>query len=217
MFIKRIIYGFLLVFSSYVYSQSEDRLNSLPAIKADSLIHSALNINHYEKKTEIDEIHNLYKLTVWHFAPGVSYDFIRNRYYLTINTAGLVTHFVSKKQERRRIGAIERKYKAKDISDELRISNLIMSIQADYQDLLMSKKAVQNDVDIFLIHKEQYEQNEIDTEKFLTSKKSIITSIKNHNSAVTSLYKDILNLSSVCNSPISADLNDMYFTTDFID
>ena len=217
MLIKRYLYGLLLVISSLAYSQSESRLNSLPAIRADSLIHSALKLNHYDRQTEIDEIQNIYKLSIWHFAPGVSYDFIRNRCYVTINTAGLANYYVSKKQERRRVGAIERKYKAKDIYDELRISNMIMSIQSDYQDLLLSKKAVQNDVDIFLIHKEQYEQNEIDTEKFLTSKKSIITSIKNHNSAVTALYKDILNLSSVCNSPISTDLNQLYFTTDFID
>ena len=119
--------------------------------------------------------------------------------------------------EKRRLGVIEHKYKVKDLSDELRISNQILSIQADYKDLLLSKKAVQNEFDIFLIHKEQHAKNEIDTEKYLNSQKTIITAIKNHNSSVTSLYKNILNLSSICNSPISADLDALYFSLDFID
>ena len=70
--------------------------------------------------------------------------------YLTVSTSGLVNHFVSKKQEKRRIGAIERKYKAKDISDEYRISNLIMAIQVDYQDLKLSKIAVLKEIEIIL-------------------------------------------------------------------
>jgi len=209
--------NFFLSVSLQLLSQHNGQDNTLLNIKTDSLINNALTINLFDKQTEISEIKDLYKLSVWHFAPGVSYDFMRNRYYLTISTSGLVNHFISKKQEKRRIGAIDRKYKAKDISDEYRIANLIMAIQADYQDLTLSKKVVLNEIEIFKIHKEQYSRNEIDTEKYLTSQRNIINSIKNHNSSVTSLYKDILNLSSICNSPVSADLSQLYFTLDFID
>jgi hypothetical protein len=185
-------------------------------MQADSLIENLHLTNAFDRETEIGEIRNLYKLSLWHFAPGVSYDFIRNHYYLTVSTSGLVNHFINKKQERRRIGAIERKYKAKEISDELRISNLLLAIRADYQDLQLARQAVQIEIDIFLIQKEQYEKNEIDTEKFLTAKKNIINTIKNHNSAVTELYKQILNLSGICNASIPADLKDLYFSLDFL-
>ena len=191
--------------------------NSLLDIKADTLIFNVLTYNDFEKQTEISEIKNLYKLSVWHFAPGISYDFMRNRYYLTVSTSGLVNHFVSKKQEHRRVSAIERKYKSKQLADELKVVNKLMSIQADYQDILLAKQVVQIEIDIFRIHQEQYTQNEIDTEQFLNSKRSIINSIKNYNSAVTGLYKEILNLSSICNSNISADISDLYFSLDFIE
>jgi len=209
--------NFFLSVSLHVFCQSNGQANTILPVQSDTLIFNVLSSNLYDKQTEIDEIKNLYKLSIWHFAPGISYDFIRNRYYLTLSTGGLVNHFVSKKQEKRRIGVIERKYKAKDFADELRVSNQVLSIQADYQDLLLSKKALLNEIEIFFIHKEQYAQNEIDTEKFLTSKKNIITSIKNHNSSVTSLYKHILNLSSICNVPLSADLNDLNFDINCID
>ncbi|MDR0572655.1 MAG: hypothetical protein LBG96_01250 [Tannerella sp.] len=171
--------------------------------------------NTFDKETEIGEIKDIYKLSVWYFAPGISYDFIRNRYYLTVSTSGLVNHFIGKKQEKQRISAIERKYRAKEIADELRVSNLILAIQADYQDLLLAKQAVQ--IDIFIIQKEQFEENEIDTEKFLNAKKNIISTVKNHNSAVTDLYKQILNLSGICNYSIPADLNSLYFTLNFLE
>ena len=211
-------YVFMLCFVNYVHSQSKERQQYLPDIRADSLIYNALILNAYDKQTEIEEIKNLYKLSIWHFAPGISYDFIRNRYYLTVGTSGLVNHFVNKKMEQRRLGVIDRKYKAKDITDELKVSNQILSIQADFQDLIFSKKAVQKEIEIFLIHKEQFAQNEIDTEKFLNSQKNIISSIKNHNSSVTTLYKNILTLSSICNTPISADsLDELYFSLNILD
>jgi hypothetical protein len=169
-------------------------------------------VNSFDKETEIGEIKNLYKLSIWHFAPGISYDFIRNNYYLTVSTSGLVSHFINKKQETRRIHAIERKYKAKDLADELKISNLVLAIKADYQDLILAKQAVKLEIDIFMIQKEQFAKNEIDTEKYLTAKKNIINTVKNHNSTITELYKQILNLSGICNYSIPADLSDLYFT-----
>ena len=212
-----VLYAMLILFSSHVRGQTNEQLRYSLNIKADSLIFNVLNANSFDKQTEVDEIKNLYNLSPWHFAPGLSYDFIRNRCYLSISTSGLVSHFVNKKMEKRRLGVIDRKYKVKDLSDELRVSNQILSIQADHQDLLLSKKAVCNEIEIFLIHKQQFANNEIDTEKFLNSQKSIINAIKNHNSSVTALYKNILNLSSICNYPISADLDDLYFSLDFMD
>ena len=207
----------LLSISLSVTGQLNGQANGLLNIRADTLIFNVLNTNDFDKQTEIEEIQNLYKLSVWHFAPGVSYDFIRNRYYLTVGTSGLVNHFISKKQETRRISAIERKYKAKQLADELKVTNQLLSIQADYQNILLSRKAAQIEIDIFIIHKEQYAKNEIDTEQFLSHKRNIINVIRNQNSAVTGLYKEILNLSSICNSTISADLSDLYFNLDFIE
>jgi hypothetical protein len=200
-----------------VLAQSNGQDTTLLNIRADTLILNLHNSNDFDKQTEIDEIKDLYKLSIWHFAPGISYDFIRNRYYLTISTSGLVSHFISKKQEKRRVSTIERKYKAKLFGDEIKVTNSLLAIQAGFQDLLLAKKAVQIEIDIFLIQQEQYSKNEIDTEKYLTAKKNIINTIKNHNASVTELYKEILNLSSICNSHISADLSNLYFDLRFLD
>jgi predicted hydrolase (HD superfamily) len=185
-------------------------------IDSDTLIANALSLNDFDKQTEIEEIKGLYKLSAWHFAPGISYDFIRNRTYLTVSTSGLVNHFFGKRQENRRIGAIERKYKARDLADELKINNRVLAIRAELTDLQLAKKVVQIDIDIYKIQNEQYEKHEIDTEKFLNSKRNIINTIKNHNSNVTGLYKQILELSAICNSQIPADLSNLYFDLDFI-
>jgi len=186
-------------------------------IDTDSLILNSLSINDFDKQTEISEIQGLYKLSPWHFAPGLSYDFVRNRYYVTLSTSGLVSHFLGKRQERRRVSAIERKYKAKDLSDELRINNKVLAIQADYTDLILAVKVVQIEIDIFLIQKQQYQNNEIDTERFLTAKRNIINTVKNHNSAVTGLYKNILDLSNSTDSTIPVDLSSLYFDIEFLD
>jgi hypothetical protein len=187
------------------------------SIDVNNLIMNAQLVNNFDKKTEIGEIKDLYKLSVWHFAPGISYDFVRNRYYLTVSTSGLVNHFIGKRQEKRRINSIERKYKAKNIGDELKISNQVLAIQADHKDLILAKQIVQIEIDIFMIQKEQYERNEIDTEKFLTSKKNIINTIKSHNSAVTELYKKILELSTMSDTPIRLDIDNLYFDLDFLE
>jgi hypothetical protein len=208
---------FFLSFSLLAKSQEGRQPDRLLNIRADTLILNVLSANDFDKETEISEIKNLYKLSVWHFSPGISYDFVRNRYYLTVSTSSLVNHFVSKKQEKRRVSAIERKYKAKQLADELRVTNQLMSIQAEYQDIIMSKRIVLIEIDIFLLHQEQYSKNEIDTEQFLTHKRNIINVIKNHNSAVTNLYKEILNLSSICNTPLSADLSNLQFDLNFIE
>jgi len=216
--IKRLVIALVLLMFVLLtaFGQSEHK-DLILNIKTDTLIHNIHNINSFEKETEISEIKNLYKLSIWHFAPGISYDFIRNRYYLTISTSGLVTHFANKKVEKRRLGSIERKYKARDLGDEFRVSNLVMGIEKDYQDLILAKKVVDIEIEIFIIQQQQYKENEIDTEKYLTSKKNIINSIKQHNNSVTNLYKQILNLSSICNTTISADLSELYFTIDFIE
>jgi len=209
---------YLTFFLSYAAAASAQEDTTLFQINVDQLITNAISSNHYDRQTEIDEIKDLYKLSPWHFAPGISYDFIRNRYYLTISTSGLVSHFLGKRMETKRISAIERKYKARDLADELKINNRVLAIQSDIKDLKLAKKVVQIEIDIFLIQQEQFAKNEIDTEKFLNSKKNIINTIKNHNSSVTALYKDILELSAICNTPTPADLalSDYYFSLDFL-
>jgi hypothetical protein len=191
--------------------------DSVLLFNVDDLIVNAQLINKFDKNTEIGEIKDLYKLSIWHFAPGISYDFIRNRYYLTISTSGLVNHFIGKRQEKRRINTIERKYKAKNLADELKINNHALAIQADYKDLVLAKQIVQIEIDIFLIQKEQYIKNEIDTEKFLTSKKNIINTIKTHNNTVTELYKKILEISNMSDTPVQLDLSNLYFNLGFLE
>jgi len=209
-----IVWGGIIFPSVTLHAQERIFWNLDP----DTLINQALSLNYFDKQTEIEEIKNVYKLSLWHFAPSLSYDFIRNRYYVSLSTAGLVSHFVSKKQENRRMGAIERRYKAKNIADELKVNNLVLAIEADFQDILLNRKATSIEIELFLIKKQQYAENEIDTETYLTAKSHIINRIKLHNSSVTELFKNILNLSGICNVPIPADdTKQLYFTLEFLD
>jgi len=80
----------------------------------------------------------------------------------------------------------------------------------------MAKKVVQIEIDIFLIQAEQFRKNEIDTETYLNAKKNIINTIKNHNSSVTAIYKQLLELSAICNTTIPADFNQFYFSLNFL-
>ena len=163
----------------------------------DDIFLNIKDLNEKERFTEIREIKGIYKLSVWHFAPSVSYDFIRQSYYLNISSSHLVSHFIGKRQENRRIGTINRKYNTKNNSDEIKLRNQILSIQADYQDLLLSHQVIKIEVEAFLINKEQFEKNEINTESFLNSKSNIINKIKNFNSDVTTLYNKLLTLSDL--------------------
>ena len=97
------------------------------------------------------------------------------------------------------------------------INNKVLAIQADHTDLILAVKVVQIEIDIFMIQKQQYDNNEIDTERFLTAKRNIINTVKNHNSAVTALYKNILDLSNSTDSTIPVDLSSLYFDIDFLD
>ena len=213
---RKILYILLIItiLGSVVNAQID---NLSLVIDTDSIILNSISLNNFDRQTEIDEIKGLYKLSPWHFAPGLSYDFIRNRYYITLSTSGLVSHFLGKRQENRRVSAIERKYKAKDLADQLRINNKVLAIQADHTDLILAVKVVQIEIDIFLIQKQQYENNEIDTERFLTAKRNIINTVKNHNSAVTGLYKNILDLSNSTDSTVPVDLSSLYFDIEFLD
>jgi hypothetical protein len=209
---------FLILFLFITLHTAITHAQQIPNFYPEIFQQNISDLNNENRRTELFEIKDFYKLTPWHFAPGLSYDLITQRYYFTVSTSGLVDYFQNKKQQKRRISAIERKYKTKNSTDENRINNKILSIQANYQDIILGKKATQIEIDIFKIQKEQYQKNEINTENFLTAKKNIINTVKNHNSTVTALYNKIIELATECNTAaVDINLSDLYFSLDFID
>jgi len=95
--------------------------NVASELRLDSLIvklHDAIEL---QISIELEEIRGVYRLTWWHFVPSLNYDFIGNRYFVTISSSPLVANMISKRQETRRLSAAERKYDNQIKTAEIRL------------------------------------------------------------------------------------------------
>jgi len=200
---ERSITIFFLIFST---------LNTLAqetaTLKIDTLIfnlHEAIDL---QRSIEIEEIKGVYKLTPWHFAPNLNYDFINNNYYVTISTAPIISNMIGKRQEVRRISAANRKYDNQAKTAEIRLKSLCLSVNQRIVNLQLSYHIVTNDIDIFNINHTQYINNEIDTETFLKLKSAILNKIKNHNTEVSDIQKLLLEIALLTETELFLDLTE---------
>jgi len=200
---KLIAIIFLLIFSLLYTCAQETAI-----LQVDTLVvklHSAINT---QRAIEIEEIAGVYKLTPWHFAPSLNYDFINNNYYVTISTSAIVSTMISKRQETKRISAANRKYDNQSKTAEIRLKSLCVSVNQRLTNLQLSYHIVNNDITIFEINHTQYKNNEIDTENFLKLKSAILNKIKNHNSEVSDIQKLILEIALLTETEIFLDLTE---------
>ena len=204
---KRFFIGFAFLASLPSYSQN---IGIDALLQLDSLIFRLHQSLSEQKDIEVSEIKGVYKLTFWHFVPSLNYDFINNKYYFTISSSAFVSNMISKRQERRRLSSIDRRYTLLEKNSELKLKSLYSQLLHRLTDLKLSFEIVTNDIEIFKIRRQEHTNNEIDTESFLTSRSSILNKIKSHNSDVSDIQKFMFDIEQLTSFSFDLDLLPFY-------
>jgi len=195
------IYGFLLV--SYVaYSQHDETY-----LQLDSLLVKLHDVIYLQKDIEIEEIKGVYRLTAWHFLPNLNYDFINNNYYVTVSSGPIISNMINKRQETRRLSALDRRYDNQIKSSEIRLKQLYLSLHQRITNLQLSHEIVLNDVEIFKIKLQQHVNHEIDTETFLRERSTILNKIRSHNSDITEIQRSLYEIELLTETELQIDLS----------
>jgi hypothetical protein len=182
----------------------------------DTLVILLSDVLDQQKEVEIEEIKGVYKLTFWHFIPSVNYDFINNRYYLTLSSSALVGNMISRRQEQRRLSTIERRYEMNLKSREIQLKNNYLSLIQRLNLLQASHEIVLNDIEIFKIKLQEFENHEIDTESFLREKSSILNKIRSHNSDVSEIQRLINDIELLTEFVLEFDFSKYFVSTDLL-
>jgi len=200
----------LVLCVSYIacYAQKEQ------ALHLDSLVSKLQETLSVKKDIEIQEIKGVYKLTAWHFAPNLNYDFINNKYYVTVSTAPIIANTIGKRQEKRRLSAIERRYTSMEHTQEIRLKSLYLQINQRIINIKLSYEIVLNDIEIYKIKAQEHAAHEIDTEAFLRERSSILNKIKNHNTEVSEIQRYLLDIEQLTEFEVEMDLSKYYVSPD---
>ena len=192
----------LFVFSCLTcFSQTSEN-----QLQFDSLLWNLHYVNDLQKSIEIEEIKNVHKLTAWHFVPNLNYDFINNNYYLTVSTTHLVSTMLGKRQEKKQLSTIDRRYENKLKTNEIKLKSLLLSINHKLDNLKLSGIILSNDIEIFRIKQQQSANNEIDTESFLNDKSQILNKVKLHNSQIIDIQQSLFSIEEITEKSINLDL-----------
>ncbi|MDR0206817.1 MAG: hypothetical protein LBI45_06135 [Bacteroidales bacterium] len=175
-------------------------------LQIDSLIQKLQENLALKKDIEISEIKGVYKLTPWHFAPNLNYDFINNNYYLTISTGPIISNLLGKRQETRRISAIERRYTNLEYTSEIKLKSTYLQVIQKLTNINLSYDILLNDIEIYKIKAQQHEANEIDTETFLRERSSILNKIKSHNTEVADIQRYLLDIEQLTEYEVNLNL-----------
>jgi len=176
----------------------------------DSLINDMHNAQNLKRSIEIEEIQGVYKITPWHFVPSLNYDFINERFFVTISSGPFISNMMGKRQETRRISATNRKYENQIYSAEIRLRSLFISINQRIINMQLSHAIVENDMEIFIIKYSQHFHNEIDTETFLRERSTILNKIRSHNTEVADIQRLILDIELLTETIIELDLSEFF-------
>ena len=184
-------------------------------LQLDTLISKLQEALAVKKDIEIQEIKGVYRLTPWHFAPNLNYDFINSNYYLTVSTAPIISNMLGKRQETRRISAIERRYSNLEHTQEIRLKALYLQINQKIANIQLSHEILLNDIEIYKIKIQQHEAHEIDTETFLRERSNILNKIKSHNTEVADIQRYILDIEQLTEHQAQLDLS-QYFVYEIL-
>lgn len=199
--------GFVFI-SSNIAAQIDTTL------QIDTLMVSLQEAINLQKSVEIEEIKGVHKITVWHFVPNLNYDFINNNYYVTISTSNFITNMINKRQEKRKLSAIERRYTNQIKISELKLKSLLLSINQKLNNMKLSGVILANDIEIYRIKVQQHENNEIDTESFLQERSTILNKIKTHNVSVSDIQQDIYQIEELTQTSVNLDLQPFYYSAE---
>ena len=176
----------------------------------DSLLLKLHDVINFQKDIETEEIKGVYRITGWHFIPNLNYDFINNNYYLTISSGPLITNMINKRQETRRLSALERKYNNQIKTSEIKLKQLYLTLNQRITNIQQSHVIIMNDVEIFKIKQQQHINNEIDTESFLRERSSILNKIKSHNDELSNIQRSLFEIELLTETELFVDLGSFY-------
>jgi len=196
--------GLVFVSSGAVAQQEQTTL------QLDSLLLKLQGVLALKKDIEIQEIKGVYRLTPWHFTPNLNYDFINNKYYVTVSTGPIISNTIGKRQEKRRISAIERRYSSLEHTSKIRLKSIYLQVNQKITNLHLSHEILLNDIEIYKIKLQQHEAHEIDTETFLKERSSILNKIKSHNTDVADIQRFLLDIEQLTEYEVEMDLLKLY-------
>jgi uncharacterized protein YegL len=199
---------FIYVVSLYSYVASAQMVQG--DLQLGSLITKLHDVINLQKDIEIQEIKGVYKLTPWHFAPNLNYDFINDNYYVTISTGPIISNMIGKRQEKRRLSAIERRYTNLERTSELKLKSLFLQVNQRITNLSLSYEILLNDIEIYKIKLQEHENHEIDTEAFLKERSAILNKIKNHNTDITDIQRSLFDIEQLTEQEFEIDLFRFY-------
>jgi hypothetical protein len=207
---KYVLFNILLIFRCLdLFSQ-----NLSSQLQFDSLLFELHQALYVQKSIEIEEIENVHSITVWHFVPNLNYDFINKNYYLTVSSSHLITTMLGKRQEKKQLSAIERRYESRLKTNEIKLKSLLLSINQKFDNLRLSGIILSNDIEIYKIKKTQNINNEIDTETFLNEKSQILTKIRNHNNQLIDIQQSLFQIEEITEVSIQIDLQNFRINPD---
>lgn len=202
----KVITIFVLFYFSYLLNAQQNETN----LQFDSLLFNMHNVIALQKDIETEEIRGVYRLTGWHFLPNLNYDFINNNYYVTIGSGPIITNMINKRQETRRLSAMERRYTNQIKTSEIKLKQLYLSLNQRIENIRQSHEIILNDVEIFKIKQQQHSANEIDTESFLREKSSILNKIKSHNNELTGIQSSLFEIELLTETELNISLSEYF-------
>ena len=197
---------YILLLISYVANAQHNEI----ILQFDSLLSKLHDVINLQKDIETEEIKGVYRLTGWHFLPNLNYDFINNNYYLTVSSGPIISNMINKRQETRRLSALERRYDNQVKSSEIKLKQLYLTLNHRITNLQQSHEIILNDVEIFKIKQQQHANNEIDTESFLRERSTILSKIRSHNNELTDIQRSLFEIELLTETEIVIDLNRFY-------
>ena len=183
-------------------------------LQLDSLIVKLHNAIELQRSIEVEEVKGVYSLTYWHFVPNLAlnYDFINSRYYVAVSlsTGPFINHYLGKRQETRRLSAIDRRYDNQLHTQEIRLKSIYFNLLQRITNLELSHVIILNDIEIHKIKVEQHSNNEIDTETFLRDRSAILTKIRSHNIELSEIQKFLYDIELLTEHEINLDLSNFF-------
>jgi hypothetical protein len=117
---------------------------------------------------------------------------------------------IGKRQETRRLSAIERRYTNLERTSEIRLKNLYLQIYQRLANIELSYTILMNDIEIYKIKAQEHAAHEIDTEAYLKERSSILNKIKSHNQEVADIQRFMLDIEQLTVYEIELSLFQFY-------
>jgi hypothetical protein len=180
----------ILTISPFVHAQ-------LPNI--DSLSQNVKTYYLLKQQAELEEYQKLNRYTLLNLVPSISYNWIDNRVYLTVNLASLISQLDAGQQ---------RKYKRNCIvlKNELELSKSLILLETKNRQLAFTlekldfeQKIYSKHKDLFSIREQEYKNNEITVEEFIKEEILILEAekrIMDLTQKAMELYGELENISS---------------------